>query len=334
MGSLSIWHWLVVIVVVMLLFGRGKISELMGDVAKGVKSFKKGLADDDDSVAKPIEHKTPEETQGELIGAGPVRANGRHKAAGGERLPMFDIGWSELVVIAVVAIVVIGPKDLPRAMRTVGQWTGKMKRMAREFQSQFNEAMREAELDDVKKDVEALAKINPMADLKKDLGKVESDVRASLAEPKPAAPATPALMTGPQPRPRRPRMVPPRCQRLRRGERRRARVHSAACARRARGIVRSGRREAGGGRRRRHAVSAEEDEVEASRAPLHRPPDRAARPPDPRDDRRAHRLRRLLLLRQADLQRAAHPLCLGGEQQARRSRSSSTRRRRNISSRR
>jgi sec-independent protein translocase protein TatA len=54
MGSLSIWHWLVVIVVVMLLFGRGKISELMGDVAKGVKSFKKGLADDDEAP-KPIE---------------------------------------------------------------------------------------------------------------------------------------------------------------------------------------------------------------------------------------------------------------------------------------
>ena len=47
MGSLSIWHWLVVILVVVLLFGRGKISDLMGDVAKGVKSFKKGLADDD-----------------------------------------------------------------------------------------------------------------------------------------------------------------------------------------------------------------------------------------------------------------------------------------------
>ena len=49
MGSFSIWHWLIVIAVVALLFGgRGKISELMGDVAKGVKSFKKGLADDDD----------------------------------------------------------------------------------------------------------------------------------------------------------------------------------------------------------------------------------------------------------------------------------------------
>ena len=62
MGGLSIWHWLVVIVVVMLLFGRGKISDLMGDVAKGVKSFKKGLADDDEPVvAKPIESKAATE---------------------------------------------------------------------------------------------------------------------------------------------------------------------------------------------------------------------------------------------------------------------------------
>ena len=56
MGSLSIWHWLIVIAVVAVLFGgRGKISDLMGDVAKGVKSFKKGLADDDD--AKVVEDK-------------------------------------------------------------------------------------------------------------------------------------------------------------------------------------------------------------------------------------------------------------------------------------
>jgi sec-independent protein translocase protein TatA len=52
MGSFSIWHWLLVIVVVLLLFGRGKISDLMGDVAKGIKSFKKGMADDPEEVAK------------------------------------------------------------------------------------------------------------------------------------------------------------------------------------------------------------------------------------------------------------------------------------------
>ena len=53
MGSFSIWHWMLVIVVVMLLFGRGKISELMGDVAQGIKSFKKGMAEDDTAKAEP-----------------------------------------------------------------------------------------------------------------------------------------------------------------------------------------------------------------------------------------------------------------------------------------
>jgi sec-independent protein translocase protein TatB len=71
---------------------------------------------------------------------------------------MFEIGWSELLVIAVVAVVVIGPKDLPRVLRGVGQWTSRMKRMAREFQNQFNEALREAELEDVRKDVEAIGR--------------------------------------------------------------------------------------------------------------------------------------------------------------------------------
>ena len=51
MGSMSLWHWVVVVLVILLLFGRGKLSELMGDVAKGIKSFKKGMAEDDD--AKP-----------------------------------------------------------------------------------------------------------------------------------------------------------------------------------------------------------------------------------------------------------------------------------------
>jgi len=53
MGSLSIWHWIVVIAVVLLLFGRGKISELMGDVAQGIKAFKKGMSDDDTAKAEP-----------------------------------------------------------------------------------------------------------------------------------------------------------------------------------------------------------------------------------------------------------------------------------------
>ncbi|WP_421695179.1 twin-arginine translocase TatA/TatE family subunit [Aestuariivirga sp.] len=70
MGSLSIWHWALVILVVVLLFGRGKVSDLMGDVAKGIKSFKKGMADDDVPVAtsqeaRPIEQQSVVQTEAE-----------------------------------------------------------------------------------------------------------------------------------------------------------------------------------------------------------------------------------------------------------------------------
>lgn len=59
MGSLSIWHWIVVVVVVLLLFGRGKISELMGDMATGIKAFKKGMADDTEAKAEPAKTDPP-----------------------------------------------------------------------------------------------------------------------------------------------------------------------------------------------------------------------------------------------------------------------------------
>jgi len=64
---------------------------------------------------------------------------------------MFDIGWSEILVIAVVALIAIGPKELPGVLRMMGQWIGKARKMAAEFQGQFQEAMREAEMADLKK---------------------------------------------------------------------------------------------------------------------------------------------------------------------------------------
>ncbi len=70
---------------------------------------------------------------------------------------MFDIGWGELLVIGVVALIAIGPKELPSALRALGQWMHKVRRMAGEFQNQFHEAMREAELADLKKEVDEMA---------------------------------------------------------------------------------------------------------------------------------------------------------------------------------
>ena len=71
MGSLSIWHWALVILVVVLLFGRGKISDLMGDVAKGIKSFKKGMAEDEPQTAngtpKSLEQAAAEKAEAERL---------------------------------------------------------------------------------------------------------------------------------------------------------------------------------------------------------------------------------------------------------------------------
>jgi len=70
---------------------------------------------------------------------------------------MFDISWTEFLLIGVVALIVIGPKELPGVLRTFGQWTRKVRGMAADFQNQFQEAMREAEMADLKKEVDDLA---------------------------------------------------------------------------------------------------------------------------------------------------------------------------------
>ena len=66
---------------------------------------------------------------------------------------MFDIGWSEMAIIFLIALIIIGPKDLPRVARTVGKWTGKARAMARDFQRSIDDMAREAELDEIKKTI-------------------------------------------------------------------------------------------------------------------------------------------------------------------------------------
>ncbi|WP_018184476.1 Sec-independent protein translocase protein TatB [Kaistia granuli] len=109
---------------------------------------------------------------------------------------MLDIGWSELLVIAVVAIVVVGPKDLPPMMRALGRSLSKMRKMAGEFQGQFNEALKEAELDDVKKSFDELRGLNPMNDIKNSLNPLSGPVAKPAPAPVPPSADQPAqLMT-------------------------------------------------------------------------------------------------------------------------------------------
>jgi len=102
---------------------------------------------------------------------------------------MFDIGWSEVLVIATVAIVVVGPKDLPRMLRTFGKTMGTVRRTANDFKRQFDDALREAErevdLADTRKELKALVS-DPLAETKKDFDKTMRDAAKSDTGPKPA----------------------------------------------------------------------------------------------------------------------------------------------------
>ena len=122
---------------------------------------------------------------------------------------MFDMGWSELVVIAIVALIAIGPKELPGVLRMVGQWMGKARKMAGEFQGQFQEAMREAEMADLKKTFDEVkdtatgfASNNVMTSLQKDVSdslriddidkpETEAQVASVTDAPAPPTPETP-----------------------------------------------------------------------------------------------------------------------------------------------
>lgn len=75
---------------------------------------------------------------------------------------MLDVGWTEILVIAIVLIIVVGPKDLPQMLRTFGRMMSKMRGMAGDFRQQFDEALREADLEDVKKTIGEAQKLNPL----------------------------------------------------------------------------------------------------------------------------------------------------------------------------
>jgi sec-independent protein translocase protein TatB len=106
---------------------------------------------------------------------------------------MFDIGWGELLVIGIVALIAIGPEELPGALRTLGQWMGKLRRMASEFQGQFHEAMREAELADLKKQVDEMttqaqsyANFDPVSEVRKEFESTQQQVESAISGQTPA----------------------------------------------------------------------------------------------------------------------------------------------------
>ena len=100
---------------------------------------------------------------------------------------MFDISWTEFLLIGVVALIFIGPKELPAVLRTLGQWTRRIRSMAADFQNQFQEAMREAEMANLKKQVDDIAhdikSYDPLKDVRADVEAAGRDIQSSLDKP-------------------------------------------------------------------------------------------------------------------------------------------------------
>ena len=230
MGSMSIWHWIIVLAVGLLLFGgRGKISELMGDFAKGIKSFKKGLSEDEKAEVdaakvdpvKTIDHQTAFDcwrrdgkrgTSDSRRSVG--HSQGRSDAGRARAAQPASIDWgrrpeglrpleliaqcstsagASFVLIGIVALIVIGPEGIAGTLRTLGQWMGKLRRMASEFQGQFQEAMREAELADLKKQVDDMtaqaqsyANFDPVGEVRKEIESTQQQIEARSPSQPPA----------------------------------------------------------------------------------------------------------------------------------------------------
>jgi sec-independent protein translocase protein TatB len=115
---------------------------------------------------------------------------------------MFDIAWGELLLIGIVALVVIGPKELPAVLRTLGQWMGKLRRMASEFQNQFQEAMREAEMADLKKQVDEMtsqaqsyANFDPVGEVRREFESAQHQIESAITDKPKMETASPTAAT-------------------------------------------------------------------------------------------------------------------------------------------
>ncbi len=103
---------------------------------------------------------------------------------------MFDIGWTEILIIAVVAIIVVGPKDLPRMLRSLGRYAGQLRRTAGEFRSQFDDAIRESELDELRSTLQDTSDLNPINQIRDSvnesmapLKETAEDIKSSIEVP-------------------------------------------------------------------------------------------------------------------------------------------------------
>ena len=119
---------------------------------------------------------------------------------------MLDFSWSHILIVLIVALVVVGPKDLPRLMNMAGKWAGKARAMANDFKKSFDDMARQSELDELRAEIEKLRANDPVADLQSEVEKSLSEVDTSFNAPadvaadQAAPPSSAAQAMAPAPR--------------------------------------------------------------------------------------------------------------------------------------
>ena len=132
MGNIGWTGIIIIAILVVILFGKGKISSIMGDLAKGIKSFKKGMSDDNTSENNNSNNSSD-------------NSNSENKESN-----MPQIGWLEILAIVIIAILVLGPKEFPIALKKIGSYFGKLKNTLSSFQKEVSSV---TENIDIEKDV-------------------------------------------------------------------------------------------------------------------------------------------------------------------------------------
>src|SRR5665213_1536066 len=110
---------------------------------------------------------------------------------------MFDLSWSHILIFLIVALVVVGPKDMPKLLRMIGGWVGKARGMANEFRKSFDDMARQSELDELRAEISAMRYEKPLSELERDLHKsvMHEQPRIDEAESQSVAPVSPVPMT-------------------------------------------------------------------------------------------------------------------------------------------
>ncbi|HEY0107525.1 MAG TPA: Sec-independent protein translocase protein TatB [Rhizomicrobium sp.] len=112
---------------------------------------------------------------------------------------MLDFSWSHILLFLIIALVVVGPKDLPRLMRIIGQWMGKARAMADQFRKSFDDMARQAELDELRKEIDNLRSERPLADLERELHQsiLPDDMRGHVPPPQAVSAVPEEIETAP-----------------------------------------------------------------------------------------------------------------------------------------